>query len=264
MPLLERQPTQYSQQPSVNPESLSIQETLQPSKELAWMLGVLSMRGFVDAKKGLIEMQNRDDEFLEKFRQIGETVFCTNAYYKPRKTRTGKETRVLVLRNPLLIQQLGNLNSNHWTTTLMEKHSWIFKTSYTWDLLSGIFECRGIVKRVKSARTEYSVAVFRTDYLHVANFISELLVRVGITRPKIEKDSSNKEGIRGVGLYYTPDVLSLAQNLAPRSSKKLQLLERLRQPAIQLKTINYPISTQEEAKKSQEQTSINHKGQIFP
>jgi len=205
-------------------------ETLVPSPTLAWMIGVLAGGGEVRLRKGSerISLSSDDKVFLEKFKSTGEELFQSNAVtYKRYIQKGGKEYIQILFCNQKMALTLGNLSRIQWPHTICDRHDWIFKDRrYVWSFLEGLFEPRGsIIIKPKQRRR---AIIFGTSYLHVANFIANLLVRVDVKNPMLVGCTRAREGISGVAIYNLPDIKIFVDNIHSQSPKKEERLELLR------------------------------------
>lgn len=193
---------------------------IDPSHELAWMLGVLSGRGHIRFSGGNITLGG-NQELLEKFRLVGEELFQTagdlvSYFYN------GKEYKSVRFVNVEIPCALGNLSVTEWIYTINEKHDWILENQdYLRDFIEGLYETSG------SATTNGERIRFSTIYLDVALYIEDLLRRFGIRRPKISYQKKG-EKIRGVGIFNLRDLKFIAEKIHSVNPAKEEDLEFIR------------------------------------
>ncbi len=202
-------------------------ELLPPSRELAWMIGVLTGGGSVSPSRQSyrVKLESTSDTFLAEFKSIGERLFHTNPTHRIARTfKDGRASKEVVFYTDSGTI-LGDLRTTEWPQTIRKKHNWIFQDQrYLWGLIEGLVETKGSVR----AARKKSIS-FNTQYKIVANFIADLLVRVGINHPDITPDRKTREGINRVGVYNLSDIKTIASNIHSSIPEKEKKLEFFRQ-----------------------------------
>lgn len=203
---------------------------LESSNELAWILGVLSGGGH--AKKYEIELESNNKELLTAFKSRGERVFKVNARLDLGRPHSvfGKvvETPAVSFFNREASNAVGDLRKNYWQNTVLTMHRWILENEkYVWSFLEGFFEVRGSEYGINSETKGrgYSLQL-STSCIESANFLLELLVRVGLDNPK--------RGVRGVFVRNLKDIKKFANNVHPVTSDKEVKLALYRDRAAQI------------------------------
>lgn len=200
------------------------EKTIFPSREWAWMIGVLAGGGNINLKNRAINITGYDNNFLQIIKSTGERLFGNNARCDDmRKKEDGSVYKILSLHNRSISRQLGDLRRDKYFQTIIEKHRWIIEnTNYTWGFLEGIFDTRGKVNKTQGV-------ILSTTYPEIANFLSELLVRLDIKNPRTRYKTKSHEDIVGLGLYNKRDVKLFAQNVYSRRPEKEDILNFFRQ-----------------------------------
>lgn len=215
----------------------SRKESLQPSVESAWMLGVLTVGGFVRTEKPVVIVITRDKTFAEKFSVIGEHIFKTNANARTHKDNyrgREREDQRISFHNYDIITTMGDLKAPNWVNTIREKYDWILKNSdYSWAFLEGMFERIGSIDKKIADKTInlhlHGVHLdFQTSYPEVADFISHLLGQLGIQKPNIIYDSTLARGVKRVSIGNVVDMQMLAGHIHSVVPEREALLEMYR------------------------------------
>lgn len=198
-----------------------------PSNEWAWMLGILALGGSTSPHNQQISLTSSDPYLLNAFSLRGANLFHMNpASTIDRAKSDGRETRRVFFGNGYMVKALGDLRRESWPETISEKHRWIYEDDeYIWSFLEGVCEVRGVISN-KPGKRRITV---NTNFRQVANTISDLLVRVGIDQPRDKRDSSTREGIRGVEVGTLDDVTYLAQHIHSVNPKREEILQELRE-----------------------------------
>lgn len=201
-----------------------------PSSTFAWIIGALSSKGSVDEESGKIILSSEDVEPLKEFQITGERLFKVNSKMEPRVIqREGKifESQMVQFNSVNVARALGDLRGDRWPFTITEKHRWILdKKEYIWKFLEGFFDVKGGVYT-------YEVSAHHQVLLTVsswaaANSLTDLLVRVGVERPRIVYPKRNKEGVSGVAITNLRDINMFANNIHPKAKEKEELLKAYR------------------------------------
>lgn len=201
---------------------------LNPSREAAWMLGVLAAGGYSNPSYDRLLLESNNRQFSEAFLHVGERLFGVNARIRTPKHK-GKEFNRVIFRGQRFTEMLGDLRRPNWPTTIIERHGWILQSEqYTWGFLEGVFERIGNV--YTSRKNRVMSITFWTNYSIIANFLANLLVRVGVERLSTLKDAQNREDIEGIAIYGMLDMKRIADNIhsrIPEKEEKLELCRRL-------------------------------------
>lgn len=202
-------------------------ERLIPSRELAWVLGVVASGGNTN-KYGAVSLSGKEEEFLQVFKDKTERLFQVNTIVRPlRMCADGKIYQSARFSNMDIARALGDLRRFCWPQTLMDRHSWIFSNNhYLWGLIEGIFETRGYISGHKAIN-------FSSYYLNVANFIANVLSKAGIQSPYIKTSNTTREGVSGVGISNQRDMRFFAQNVYSVISQKESSLDFFRTSEVQ-------------------------------
>lgn len=211
-----------------------------PSSQLAWMLGILSGGGNVCLKKtgGAIHFYTHDENILNKFKFIGQDLFKSNPILSKRE---GRSYQMITFYNKKIAEELGDFRSRKWSNTLMEKYKWIFKNKqYLWNFLEGLFEARGFINYDSKKEICKDLGFYVS---HHVNFVSDLLIRVDINKPRI-----NTWGVR---LSSWEDMKTFADNIYSVSLKKEKMLEIIRNQ-------QYRVEIKDQAKRNK-QTKFEEK-----
>lgn len=200
-------------------------EIPKPSAELAWMLGVLSNGGYVHPLGKIVLSSSEDVDLCAKFKEVGEQLFKSDAHVgKISKEVGGRTYNRIEFHNVEASRLLGDLRRTQWPQTIEGKHSWILTDKkYIWSFLEGIFDTRG-------SPTEDKPRIrINTTSLNIANFIADLLLRVGIEDFKIVNSSFTAEKINGISIGNLKDLKFFAENVQSSVASKETILEFFRQ-----------------------------------
>jgi len=204
-------------------------EMLLPSRELVWMLGILTGGGHVETTNWkVISISDSNDVLLQSVKDVGERLFKTNA------ATDEKNKRIVLFHNVSVARQLGDLRSDRSNNTISEEHSWLLAENYIWSFIEGFFEKKGSV--IDSGRSKR--IIFYTTHIHIANFLAELLVRAGVENPRIMFSLSRSTGIKGVSVSSLLDIKLIADNIHSKINAKEQKLELFRHITPQRPLVN--------------------------
>lgn len=195
-------------------------ESLPHTRDMAWILGVLSVGGNVVLHERIIRItRKKDHEFLEAFRKVAaDTLNIQGTYHD------NKRAEVLRYLEPDIVSKLGDLSRESWPTTLKEKHPWIFTdVEYKLGLIEGLFDARGGVYLGRNRSFTFAYGKNQEG----SQLLIDLLTEIGVTNPRI-----NKLGEAGIELVVVSDISSmclLADNIKSRVSSKEQKLQSVRE-----------------------------------
>lgn len=201
-----------------------------PSNEWAWMLGILALGGSASPHNMQISLASADPDLLKAFSLRGANLFHSNPITNYHSVQSdGRESKKVIFGNSYMINALGDLRKESWPSTISERHGWIYDDDeYIWSFLEGACEVRGHFSNKPSKRR----ILINTNFPHVANTISDLLVRVGVEQPRVRTDSSAREGIRGVEIDRIDDVRFITSHIHSVSPKREEILKQLRESEI--------------------------------
>lgn len=200
-----------------------LDQTLQPSQILAWILGLLASGGHIDLKNGKIAFASSDQSLQKAFIDLAGNLFRTNLRWQPVKSKAG-ERLIPQYNNTRIARGLGDLRRSIWPATIVERHSWLFESpNYKWAFLSGVFDDKGYFLPTRGG------LIIPTSHRNVANFLTELMVSVGIQKPLIIGSSSRNEGVQGVAITNLMDLQKFAENIDSRIPKKAEMLKFYRE-----------------------------------
>lgn len=204
--------------------------SLAPSVELAWMLGVLTVGGYVDhIKFKEITLYHQDQSLLGAFKTKGEKLFHCSPEETKKDRPDGTHYRFVRFRNRFAAQILGDLRETQWPETMVTKYNWISsKSDYIWGFLEGFFEIRGSI----DPKHRHEITIIATLFSH-ASYIKSLLEQAGILTARFEKGKGRRDGIQGIVMSETGGIKKFVQNIHSVRETKESLLESYRsyQPA---------------------------------
>lgn len=205
-------------------------EDIIPSRDLSWIIGVLAGGGYANPDDKRISIDSNNEQFLDEFKTVGERVFQVNGIYRTRVKTDGKrEAKGVTFYSRKVTLMLGDLRSPEWPNTIINQHKWIIENSnYLWSFIEGMFERNGGVYITKNRIK--SIAI-NTDYVIAANFIMELLVRLGVKKPVIDHNKRGSEGIKGVRINNIQDIKYFAENIhskIPEKENRLSICRELK------------------------------------
>lgn len=213
-------------------------ESITPSQEWAWMIGVLAGGGHNSLKTGAISVTEYDTVFLQTIKSTGERLMGIHGNIHPlRTTEEGATYKAVNFHSNAVSRQLGDLRRDRWFRTIIDKHPWILKNQrYIASFIEGIFDTRAIIG-------SGNVIIFSTSYPEIANFLSELLIRLGIENPLPRYKEKAVKILTGIGIY-SRDVTTLAKLIHSRKPKQEAILDHLRQLEPKVSTTHQRVSNQ--------------------
>lgn len=200
------------------------QRTIVQSSEWAWMIGVLAGGGHNNLKGGNLSIAETDENFLQTIKSTGERIIGSNGYIRTiRVLDNGVSYRTLGFHDRSISSQLGDLRRDRWPQTIIQKHPWILRNNnYLTNFLGGIFDTRGRIL------TQQGIFL-SSSYPAVVNFLSELLVRVGVENPRPKYKGKDKEEVIGVGIYNLQDMKVFSNQIHSRRPSQEAALDVFRQ-----------------------------------
>lgn len=202
------------------------------SRDYAWFLGVLVGDGYCSSIGDSLILGVKDKEFRGKFARVGKELFGLEARlsinHLSKKNKKWNDAYLAAFHSVELTDFLGDFREERWTDTVYGGHSWIFRDKeYVWGFLNGYFDSDGCVSDpVKVKNNQHRIRI-STAYRKSADFIVEILNRVGI-EGKIEKSSSRKEGIKDVTIRRWDHMKRFAQNVYSSVPERERRLNRYR------------------------------------
>lgn len=199
-------------------------EPIIPSQESAWMIGILAGGGNNHLRSGAMTISDEDESFLQTVKSSGEGLFETRGNINTRNVKKdGTAYKYVSFHKRDISRQLGDLRRDRWPQTIIDKHPWILRDNrYVASFLEGIFDARGLIAPRQGI-------ILLSSYPVIANFLSELLTRLGVENPLFRYKGKDKQKLIGVGIYRHKDIKVLAGQIHSRKSEKEAKLEILRQ-----------------------------------
>jgi len=193
---------------------------LNPSLDLAWMLGVISGNAFMG--KGYetrIRLQRSNNpDLLREFQNVGKKLFGKDPKVTPTK---------VTFFDKSMISELGDLTNNSWPQTISEKHDWILKNSiYTWKFIEGLFDARGNLSIKPGGNALYFVFNNQSS----SSFLGDLLLRIGVQHPTVSVQTIKQTTLYKIGVYNISDLKLIAGNIHsknPDNQNKLHAIRKL-------------------------------------
>lgn len=184
-------------------------ELITPSLEWAWMMGIIAGGGNISSS-GRISFMQKEEKLRVAIKSRGERLFGINANIPPLYVTI--RTPTIEFNTTKYARALGNFTRDAWVETILNRHAWMTRDNrYMWAFLEGIFETKGHFDRIP--RKKHDNLELNTGYLSSANFLAELLVRVGIENPKIRTANYAREGIAGVVIASLKDIKHFAAHV---------------------------------------------------
>lgn len=200
-----------------------------PSRSMAWMIGFLAGGGYIGRglNKGKVIMTNLPDELVQPFKGTAESLFSVNIAVRDVEFSNSKGNKGIrteaYFADVDTTSMLGDLRRDKWPSTVVNRHRWCLNNEdYTWALLEGFFELKGYI----DSRSIYLL----TSYPNIASFLTELLVRQGIHRPRIVRDSNHKDDNHTLGVQISnwKEAQHFALHIRSHISKKEEILDEFR------------------------------------
>lgn len=190
-----------------------------PSKDLAWMIGVIAAGGHNNLETGKITVASQnDDKLLATVQSVGEGMFAVRATVNTR--RINKRNKVyqdnlVIFSNTKISCFLGDLRRDNWPGTVVDQHGWILQNQeYMWSLIRGFFDVRGGIYTYEGKKHVSQHQIFlKTPSIYAINFITELLAQLGLKRLSITRRSSTKSSVVGISIYSLDDIRLFANNI---------------------------------------------------
>lgn len=210
-------------------------EPIIPSQESAWMIGILAGGGNNNLRSGAMVLSDKDKSLLQAVKSTGERLFEIRGNIRTLRTKEdGTVYNCVHFHNYAISRQLGDLRRDRWPQTIIDKHPWILgNDSYIANFLQGIFDVRGLIAPQLGI-------IITTSYPAVANFLSELLTRLGIENPLPAYTAKDKQKLKGIGIWRKTDMKLFADQIHSRKPEKEAKLEIFRQRE-SARSVNPPI-----------------------
>lgn len=223
-----RNPEQAQQLANYFREGGRYERLLMPSRDLAWILGILASRGGLD-KEGKISLFTNDENLFRTFESSGEKLFGVKPECEIFKT-SHKEKEYRYIKAQFHIQNafqvLGDLSHSEWPHTIAEHHGWLLENpQYIWGFVEGHLETKG---HIMTYPKEWQIA-FRAINTQAANYLKGLLEQVGIKDIKIKYDKREEEKVSHVSVTHLDDIKTIAENVHLKTQAKEQKLDFFRQ-----------------------------------
>lgn len=200
--------------------------TIPPSKEYAWMLGVVSGGGH-NNPKGQISIYSTDDLLINNFNTIGESLFNTHPKgYRHSILIDGRIYKTATFLTTSAGSALGDLRREQWPQTLLETHSWVFQDqTYAKGFLEGFSEMRC---RHVTTTDNYENLHIATKYPHVADALETLLTTIGIN--EAQRTYRERDGLTGIIIGTQTNVNTFAtqiHSVIPEKERRLEICRTL-------------------------------------
>lgn len=200
-----------------------LEQALQPSRELAWAIGLLASGGSVNLRTGAMFLTSPDLSLQSAYINVAGNLFRTNLTWQTIRSKSG-ERQIPYFNKADIARGLGDLRRAVWPSTIVERHHWILEDQrFSWALLTGIFDNKGVF-----SGTDRRCLIIPTSFKQVANFMAELMTNVDIQNPVILRSSFNREGVQGVAIANIRDQRRFANNIHSVVPEKEQALEAIR------------------------------------
>lgn len=204
-------PPQQAVEGASQPESL-----ITPSREWAWFMGILAGGGHINNQDSVIRFRASDENLRSAIKLRGErllnihpTEFTEGNFIRFGESRQGSD--------------LGDFRRDQFGSTIRERHGWLLKDpQYMWSFLEGYFDANSRIKKG-------SHIILSTSKTASANFVTELLVTVGIQQPSLNPDRNAKDGINGIKISTPHDMHIFASHVHSVIQIKEQILQYYRE-----------------------------------
>lgn len=198
-------------------EAAKIKEFL-PSQETAWFLGAMVGSGRVDNNADFI-FTNDDPKVREAFVDTAERILGVQGIEE-----SNTQGRAIAFHSTAYGRALGDFHEEERTNTIIEKHGWTQEEEYLNSFASGLFDATAKLRNsARRAKLE-----FYTGDSDVARFYLDMLIRMGVQKPRMIGDPDN-ETLKGVGVYNLADLITFANTITSVSPDKEQALEAIKQ-----------------------------------
>lgn len=223
-------PRSPDHEPSIRKgRAAEIHSQFTPSRELAWMLGVLSGSGEVNQSRGTIRIRESNIPLLAEFKKQGEKLFHKNAHERDeQKDSKGRVIKEVIFYNSTLSRELGDFSSGNWSDTVRDKYKWVLRQpDYTRAFIEGFFDTKGNIGTDVSRQI-----TFQVPNRNVANYVNTLFARLGIKHPHTFPDKRSPES-RIIQIYRLKDLKHFALNIRSHNSDKEEKLDTFRRLSLQ-------------------------------
>lgn len=215
-------------------------ENLVPSKDYAWLLGVLATRGKVNYShgRGVVSLSSPDENYLQKFEETGGRLFKLRGVRSEWRRKDGYMIKTENFYGPVIPQTIGKLQRETWPKIIESKHGWILKSpDYCWKFIEGVFENIG-------GSLQKNYILFSITKPESANALLDILLRAGVERPRLSHWKGRREGVNGIIVSWRPDVKLIANEITSVRPNKEAFLEHCRKLPDRL-TFHRPASDEE-------------------
>lgn len=196
---------------------------LVPSRELAWVLGVLAA-GAHQVEGRTTSIESDSQELLNAFESRGQRLFKKTARRgrNVHRRETGiKEMPTVSFYSAHLGRALGDLGREHWHETIVTTHKWVIEQeTYMLGFLEGFYDKRGAIYD--------NAIVINISNQGGASLLLDMLTRTGIQNPTIRRDNKSPNITRGVAIHSSKDTNLFAWKIHPVIPAKNAALERFR------------------------------------
>jgi hypothetical protein len=200
----------------------------QPSRKLAWFLGVLAGDGYVTPLKNEFKSYRAllivtSEEFMKQFAAVGEMLFGIkprirkyNKYKLRGKWRKYYECSFFSKK---MVEFLGDWRENIWFRTFRKKFNWVVENkNYIAAFLSGFFDSEGSIiynKEKYTRRIAFSILNKKARII-----ISRMLKKLGVNS-KVYSHTIQIDGKRNVKRFAL-----LIKSCIPKKKRLLELVKR--------------------------------------
>ncbi len=196
-----------------------------PGSDTAWFLGILCGSGSVTGKGIMLSSQNTI--LADRFQETGESILQITGHKTVAVKANARTPSTTVSFNDVALgSTLAKLRRDSWPDDIISKYPWILSEDvYGWKFFEGFFETRGTI----TPRNKFVSIRIATYYMNVANFISALLVRLGLNQSSIRLigDKDTHYGIAGIGIYQNEAIRYIAQRIKIIDDKKREKLRHI-------------------------------------
>lgn len=183
----------------------------QPSKELAWFLGVLAGDGYVSSledksKSYRVLLIVTSEEFMKQFVKVGKMLFGIQPqlrnYNKYKLKGRWRKYYECSFFSKKMVNFLGDWKENVWFNTFGDKFKWVWKNKhYISAFLSGFFDSDGSIiynKEKYTRRISFAILNKNTQRI-ITKMLEELEIKPKVYWKGIQIDG--KENVKKFIIY---------------------------------------------------------------
>ena len=206
-----------------------------PSKDLAYILGVLCSDGYVQIHSSIknpkIGLSVVDKEFRDYFKTIFDRLFNVSSYTTWYNSDNPNHSIVYSCNyyDANITMQIGNFYGDSWHRTIEQKYKWVLGDEYFYNFLSGFFDGDG---SIKNPDKWYSLRL-HIGYEEPFFWIKKILVDKGYDfTEEYRSDREDNRVVKQLVLGKIIQIKEMAKKIRSSIPRKEMRLEKYRKAII--------------------------------